>query len=229
MTDQKSEIAGNKVHSNGADDIRSLLAEYAGIKTAIKERLSEFSSVWGFGEKRIFTELCFCICTPQSKAVYCDRAISSLVKSGKLFTGDIERIRAGLTAVRFPNNKARYIVEARELFSENGRIQIKSRINGKDILSTREWLAVNVKGLGYKEASHFLRNIGMGKDLAILDVHILKNLKKFRVIDEIPKSMGKRLYLELERKMIRFSRDIGVPPAEMDILLWSSETGLIFK
>jgi len=56
----------------------------------------------------------------------------------------------------------------------------------------REWLIRSIRGIGYKEASHFLRNIGLGENLAILDRHILKNLKFFGVIEEIPASLPKK-------------------------------------
>ncbi len=94
----------------------------------------------------------------------------------------------------------------------------------------REWFVENIKGFGYKEASHFLRNIGLGKDIAILDRHILKNLKKYGVIDKIPSSLGsRRVYLEIEEKMKGFSKKTGIPLEDMDLLFWSLQTGFVFK
>ena len=87
----------------------------------------------------------------------------------------------------------------------------------------------NIKGLGYKEASHFLRNIGRGEDLAILDRHILKNLALLGVIDEVPSSPTKRLYLEIEEKMAAFSRQTNIPMGHLDLLLWYKEAGEVFK
>jgi N-glycosylase/DNA lyase len=208
---------------------RMLRAEYRLKKKAIKERLKEFRSIWRQPDSRIFCELCFCICTPQSKAVYCDRAVSALERSGVLFKGNVRQIRAGLTAVRFPNNKARFIVETRTLFCPGRSLKIKDKINTRDIPATRDWLVKNVKGIGYKEASHFLRNIGLGKGLAILDVHILKNMVKYGVIKDVPKSVSKAIYLKLEGKLEKFSHRIGIPMEELDLLFWSMETGMIFK
>ena len=84
-------------------------------------------------------------------------------------------------------------------------------------------------GLGYKEASHFLRNIGLGEEFAILDRHILRNLARLKVIPEVPVSITKKRYLEIEEKLRRFAADIGIPVAELDLLFWSKETGWIFK
>lgn len=206
-----------------------LIAAYKAKRLEIRRRLREFAVVLSQSEKRVFAELCFCICTPQSKAVACDKAVNSLEKSGELFTGSFMAIRAGLSGVRFPNNKARYIVEARRLFTKRGGLYIKDALNREDIEGTREWLVRNVKGLGYKEASHFLRNVGLGNNLAILDVHILKNLLRYNVIEEIRKSLSRKQYMLIEEGMRRFSKRLKIPMAELDLLFWSIETGKILK
>lgn len=208
---------------------RDLTSEYRTRKKKIKERLKEFKAVWRQGDKRIFSELCFCICTPQSKAVSCDKAVSALEKNGLLFRGDRGRIRSALKAVRFPNNKARYIVECRRSFTDAGAIRIKKRLDTGDIRKTREWLVRNVKGIGFKEASHFLRNIGFGDDLAILDVHILRNMVACGIIKELPGSTSASGYLFLEDKLRKFAKKINIPMAELDLLFWAAETGHVFK
>ena len=209
--------------------MEDLKTKYTSRKKAIKKRLKEFQEAWKGPDRKIFSELCFCICTPQSKAVYCDKAVTDLARSGILYKGTLRQIRAGLKAVRFPNNKSRFIVEARKLFTENGKLKIKKKLDIGNIKEARHWLVRNVKGLGLKEASHFLRNIGFGKDLAILDVHILKNMVKYRIINEAPKNISEKAYLALEEKIRKFSSSKGIPMDELDLLFWSSETGEIFK
>lgn len=206
-----------------------LLAEYKARKSEIKKRLDDFKAVWTEPDERIFSELCFCICTPQSKAVHCHEAVSALSGNRVLYCGDERRIRSGLKKVRFPNNKAKYIVETRGRFFCDKTLRVKDKISAGDIFATREWLVRNVKGIGYKEASHFLRNIGFGDDLAILDVHILKNMVRLGVISEKPKTLTRKKYLELEEKLRKFSKSVGIPMAELDLLFWSMETGHIFK
>lgn len=93
----------------------------------------------------------------------------------------------------------------------------------------REWLVGKVLGIGMKEASHFLRNIGLGKDLAILDRHILINLKEYDVIKEIPRYITRKVYIDIEDKMKKFSKLMSIPMDELDLLFWSKETGMIFK
>lgn len=209
--------------------LEDLMMSYSGRRVAIKKRILEFREMWKEPDEKIFSELSFCICTPQSSARACYRAIDKLEKSGMLFRGDEERIRRGLVSVRFSSNKARYIIGARYLFTKKRDIVIKERIRYADPRRTREWLVKNVKGFGYKEASHFLRNIGLGEKLAILDRHILKNLLRYGIISEVPKSLTPKKYLEVEDKMKKFSQKIDIPIAELDLLFWSEETGEIFK
>jgi N-glycosylase/DNA lyase len=210
--------------------LEELRSKYELRKREIRSRLSEFSRIMEESDERVFAELAFCICTPQSKATLCWKAIESLVKNGLLYNGSSEQIKPFLNAVRFNDHKSRYIVAAREFFTDGSGISIKRRILslGKPF-EMRDWLIENVKGLGPKEASHFLRNIGLGSSLAILDSHILKNLVKYGVIDEFPKSLTHSRYYEIEEKMRDFASRTGIPMDELDLLLWSEETGIIFK
>ncbi len=197
----------------------------------IQNRLSEFQQVWNCPDERIFAELAFCFCTPQSKAKTCWSAVSGLQDSGKLYSGSSEEIMKALhRGVRFHNNKAGYILQARDFFTENGKLSIKKKLMQLgEPKQMREWLVKNLKGMGYKEASHFLRNIGFGKDIAILDRHILKNLKKQEAISEVPKTLTPKKYLEIESRMAEFSRKVNIPMDELDLLFWSEETGEVFK
>jgi N-glycosylase/DNA lyase len=235
---------------------------YGSKKNEITSRLKEFKKLWRDGnDKEIFTELAFCILTPQSKAKSCWDAIVKLRSENILFRGDAEKIKEGLQCVRFKNKKAQYVVKARKLFFKQtcptvtqktmkiipphppllkggrgdcqvnkGRVCIKPALNMfDDVYECREWLVQNIKGIGYKEASHFLRNIGFGEKLAILDRHILRNLKEIEIIKVIPESISRAKYMQIEKKMKDFARQIGIPLSHLDLLLWYKETGEIFK
>ncbi|NQT06328.1 MAG: N-glycosylase/DNA lyase [Candidatus Omnitrophica bacterium] len=209
--------------------MKALISEYNKKKSKIKKRLQEFECRGRAKDEDIFEELCFCLFTPQSKAVSCDKALKRLRKRGLLLKGSGKAVRGELSGVRFPNNKTAYLLAARKLFKEGKGIGVTRRIDKNDIIKTREWLVENVKGFGYKEASHFLRNIGLGKDLAILDVHILRNLKKCGVIKEFLTSISRKRYMEIEDKMRAFAKRLDIPLGELDLLFWSMGTGIIFK
>jgi len=212
-------------------DIKELIELYEGKKYEIEERLFEFKQMMNESNERIFAELTFCICTPQSKATTAWDSITTLMNNGLLYRGDVKQIRPFLKSVRFGGNKASYIIEARKKFTVDGKLQVKEfLLSFIDPFELREWLAENVKGLGMKEGSHFIRNIGLSDNqLAILDTHILKNLKDYGVIEEIPKSLSKKDYLKIENKMREFSKQINIPMDELDMLFWSKETGFVFK
>jgi N-glycosylase/DNA lyase len=147
-----------------------------------------------------------------------------------LIYGSEEEVLDCLYGVRFKYKKAKYIIEVRELFKTTGSISIRGEIQENNSpFEIREWLVKNVKGMGYKEASHFLRNVGKCQDLAILDRHILKNLKLIGVIEKVPESLPPSKYIELEHAMKEFSKEIGIPLDHLDIVLWYKETREIFK
>ena len=211
---------------NSIDEIKQL---HIHKRSEIEVRLSDFKQVFNKSNETVFSELAFCICTPQSKAKTCDSAIKGLVECGLLFSGSAPVIARHLFGVRFHNNKARYIVAARDFFTNDG-LKIKGKINEFDnVFELREFLVKNISVLGMKEASHFLRNVGMGDKIAILDRHILKNLLNYGVITHMPKSISKHKYVKIETKMADFSKTTNIPLAHLDLLFWSKETGEIFK
>ena len=207
-----------------------MLEAYEAKRAAIEQRLRDFRNVYGESDEKIFEELCFCLMTPQTKAKSAAKVIDKLKEKNLLLTGSAEQLKPWMASIRFNNNKSQYIVEAREMFSENGQVKIKEKLEQLGSpLAMREWLVKNVKGYGLKEASHFLRNIGFGDDIAILDRHILKHLVRNEVIPETPKSLTEKKYLEIEEKMKRFASQAGIPMAHLDLVWWSEETGEIFK
>ena len=207
-----------------------LLAKYARKRYEIAARLAHFEQVGKKGGRTLFEELCFCLLTPQSKARLCDAAICELKEKKLLFDGDAAAIAKVLsTKTRFHNNKARYLVEARKKFEANDFALLAHATFSGTERHAREYFLKNVKGLGLKEASHYLRNVGRGSMLAILDRHILKNLVKCGAIKRVPASITEKHYLEIEEKMEKFCKKTGVPLSHLDLLFWAEETGEIFK
>lgn len=191
----------------------NLQQEYLKKKQEIIKRLDEFSK-----NKDYFYELCFCLLTPQTKARNADLVIRQL-KALDFKNKNFNPVKY-LIGIRFHENKSKYLLELKEKFDK-----IPFNLNSREL---REYLVKNIKGLGYKEASHYLRNIGH-RNLAILDRHILSNLKYFDVINEIPKSMTKRQYFDIENKFMEFSKKVNIPIDHLDLLFWSIKTGEIFK
>jgi N-glycosylase/DNA lyase len=193
----------------------------------VNKRLAEFKSFKNKGRKEWFSELCFCILTANSRA---DTAIQIQKELGakgfcKARAADVKKcIRSNRH--RFHNNKTKFIVGAREHLGVKKIVQEIVEREGEK--AAREWLVKNVKGIGFKEASHFLRNVGY-KNLAILDRHILNLMLENRLIKEKPVSLNKKKYLEIEEKFRALAKKVGMSPAELDLYMWYMKTGKVLK
>jgi len=197
------------------------------LSRTIDKRLKEFESFKNKSTKEWFSELCFCILTANSKAVTGLKIQNELKAKGFCeYPHDLIREIIKKNKHRFHNNKAKYIVSARD------HIDIKKKIirlvKEKGEIKAREWIADNIKGLGYKEASHFLRNVGY-KNLSILDRHILNLMKENNFIKEIPKPITRKKYLEIEKIFKEIANTLKMSCAELDLYMWYMKTGEVLK
>ena len=226
LKDENKEMI-NRINKKKNEEIQKI---YKNIKQNIDIAIKNYKKAWEGTEKEVFAEMAFCILTPQSKAKNAWQAITNLVENGLLYNGEPEEIVEFLNIVRFKNNKSRYLVEFRELMTQDGKLQPKKILSEiDDTFEKRKWILKNVKGMGLKEANHVLRNLGFGENIAILDRHILKNLKELNVIEEIPKSISEKKYYEIEEKMREYSKFSKIKMDELDLVLWYKQTGEIFK
>jgi N-glycosylase/DNA lyase len=193
------------------------------VSQIIENRISEFSEIKKATKNKIFGELCFCIMTANCSAEKCIE-VQELVADGfqNLTEEELAKTLKSL-GYRFPNIRAKYIVEARH-YKDELHTHINNNVNH---LELREWLVKNIKGIGYKEASHFLRNIGF-TEFAIIDFHILDLLAKHQQIEK-PKTLTKTHYLKIEEILKRIGNKLDLNLAELDLFLWYLETGKVLK
>ncbi len=205
-----------------------LMRAYEEVRELIERRLAEFRSVDRRDAVRLFEELAFCVMTPQSRARAALRAVEELKSRGLLLGGGPEEVAEVLrrNGIRFHNQKAKYVVKNRELVRGDEPRLIE--LLGEDVHRVREVLVEVVWGFGLKEASHFMRNIGYS-GLAVLDRHVLRWMKDLGAIEEVPGTLTRRRYLELERRFIRLSEELGLAPEALDLLLWYASTGEVLK
>ena len=97
-------------------------------------------------------------------------------------------------------------------------------------IERRDWLVreKGIKGLGYKEASHYLRNIGFS-GYAILDKHVLNCLAELKIIDDPKPPNTRSRYLKVEEKLKQLTVMTQIDFDELDLVLWSMKTGVILK
>ncbi len=219
-----------KIPSNAVNigEIRRVHAEN---RAKIRERLAEFESVWAYGtDARIWEEMVYCFFTGGCSAKMGLRAVSAV--RTLLGDGQQEELASALSGVhRYPNARSRYIVQSRAFLVEHCgmrlREKLESFVSGEE---RRDWLVAEkgIKGLGYKEASHFLRNIGFS-GYAILDKHVLRCLHELKIIDDPKPPNTRSRYLTVEKKLKQFADAVRIDFDELDLVLWSMKTGEILK
>lgn len=195
------------------------------VKKTIDKRLKEFRALGRKGNKEWFSELCFCLLTANTSAELGIKVQGNLGYEG--FTCHLSEKalakRLKHAKYRFYNRRAHFIFLACQ-HKEN----IKNIMNSLDHDTRREWLVKNIKGLGWKESSHFLRNTGY-EDYAILDKHVLRVMQENSMIKDLPKSLNEKKYLNIEKKLQRLCDRMGMSHGELDLYLWYMKTGKVLK
>jgi N-glycosylase/DNA lyase len=189
----------------------------------VAQRMKEFKEIGEKGNEIWFSELCFCILTANSTAKL-GLKIQGELRDG-FMTIPLEELthRLKIFGHRFYNKRAEFIVSARKY----SRLKdIVTEFPG--IQQAREWLVENVYGIGWKEASHFLRNVGY-EDVAILDRHILAVMQENKIIKEAPKTLTKRRYMEIEELFKNLAKKVNLSPAELDLYMWCMKTSCVLK
>ena len=136
---------------------------------------------------------------------------------------ELERNTAEALSTVYPffRVRAKHIRRAAEhIYKSKG--SIKNYLNNAiDVRSARRLLATEVAGLGPKQASLFLRNIGFTKSIAVLDSHVLTYLSWVGFVESPLKSVssvGK--YESLEESFVNHSYSLGCSPDRFDLAVW---------
>lgn len=213
--------------------IDRLRATHATRRREIRARLSEFDQVWNSeSDGRLWEEMVYCIFTAGSSAasgMTAVKAVKPLLSKGS--RAAITRALKKPPAYRFHNVRAEHVVATRAFLRQNVSMRLRDKLESfGDADERRDWLARTrgIKGLGYKEASHFLRNVGF-KGYGILDKHIIRCLAELGVIDSAKPPTTRARYLATESRMKDFANDVGINFDELDLALWSIKTGKILK
>ena len=211
--------------------IEKIKAAYLERRGEILERLAEFQDIReNAADERLWEEMVFCFFTGGCSARMGLRSVEAV--RPLLLAGNHAELAAALVGRhRYPNARAGYIVASREFLQEHCGLRLREKLESFDDDSARrDWLVKEkrIKGLGYKEASHYLRNIGY-KGYAILDKHVLRSLAELGIVDD-PKPPNTRLqYLTVEGKLKDLAAAAKIDFDELDLVLWSMKTGEILK
>ncbi len=197
-----------------------MLSDFSG---AVENRKQDFIRAGKSSPEIIYGELCFCILTANTSAEMGIRTQEIIGLEGFLnFDEETMRKKLKEARYRFYNVRSKFLVQSRWIVDELPHI-----IAMKDRIGARDYLVNNLKGIGYKEASHFLRNVGVF-DFSILDKHILNMIRK-----EYPERKflvgSRKNYLETEKTILEFADSISLEPGILDLYLWKIATGKLLK
>lgn len=211
--------------------IEKIIAAHAERRGEIQERIREFEAVWQTGtDERLWEEMVFCFFTGGCSARMGMRSVEAV--RPLLLTGDYTELASALVGRhRYPNARAGYIVASRDFLQAHCGLRLREKLESfASAAERRDWLVKEkrIKGLGYKEASHYLRNIGL-KGYAILDKHILRSLAELEIIETPTPPQARAKYLATEEKLKELAKLTGIDFDELDLVLWSMKTGEILK
>jgi len=218
-------------HKISKQAYRSLHALHSRLGPLIQQRLSEFAKLGRYGSgEEIFVELCYCIFAAGASARMAMRAVEL---AGTTLVDGSERqlVRRLEGRYRYWRMRSKYVVATRKRLRKICGLRIREWLQSMpDAEARRDALALDsqIKGVGYKAASQFLRNIGY-RGYAILDKHIVRTIHEFGWIPQPKPPTSRRAYLELEECLRSFARSVEIDFDELDLLLWARRTGEVLK
>lgn len=174
-------------------------------------------------KREIWFELSFCIASSQDRvrratmAARClAQAYDELRNSHDPLSTIREAFEREYVSLRFINRKSEQLAEAWVRLQEIFEVISSIDQNFESPTLARDYLISNFPGIGPKQASMFLRNIGWGSDLAIVDSHILQIASV--LFDE---AQSADRYMDLESRLRGFASDRGIALEKLDVILWS--------
>lgn len=210
---------------------KAIKLAYAERAEEIRERLADFDNIWKNGsDLKLWEEMVYCFFTGGCSAKMGLNSIEAV--RPLLMDGSHEELTQALLGKhRYPNARSRYVAVSREFLIEHCGMRLREKLDSFECdLERRDWLVKEkgIKGLGYKEASHYLRNIGL-KGYAILDKHVLNCMTEMKLIDDPKPPNTRSKYLMYEQHLKKFADQIKIDFEELDLVLWSMKTGEILK
>ncbi|WMT45485.1 MAG: N-glycosylase/DNA lyase [Cuniculiplasma divulgatum] len=190
----------------------------------VQAKAAEFRSMGQKSAEDLFGELCFCILAANTSAEMGLRTQLYIGNHGFINYPE-EKLRDELKKVkyRFYNLRSSFIVKARPVM-----YMLPDIARSMDPWEAREFLVENVKGIGYKEASHFLRNVGVFR-FAILDKHIIRMLSSAFPDGGGAKITSPSRYLEMEKYFLALAESLNLEPGILDLYMWKIATGKLIK
>jgi len=127
----------------------------------------------------------------------------------------------GYRKYRFPECRANNIVTTVWNINETDNTLKEILSSQREEVLLRNYLCNNVSGFGLKQATHFLRNIGYSKNLAIIDTHIIKflNLVLSPKLN-FASNVNRKRYIEYEIIFRSICKNLKLNLSLFDVAVW---------
>lgn len=230
-----------QVYEDNRTQIDRLQQVYEENKTQIDRFLRECADLGRSNDAtELFSEMSFCFLAAGVTEGEAQDALSYLRNENLLFQGSLKQIQEGLQKSGYGQlAKAQYIYDARQRFfdpsCETPIVELVKELHQREPVKARERLVeeLKIRGMKWKVASHFLRNLGLSHDqLAILDRHTLRRLADSGVITQNEAEKGtpqrKNTYLGIEKGMKDWNGEqVHIPFDALDLVFRILSTGHI--
>lgn len=219
--------------------LRNVIDEYEKIKHQLTQRVFWMDMTEG----DLWSELCVCILSSNVPFESATSAFEHLRRKGLLEKEYLlgnegatsilskelskplylpHRRDGNLRKYRFPRIKASHIVGAAQAIYIEGD-SIKSLLSKSgSAYEARDFLTRRVPGIGLKQSSLFLRNIGYTRSLAIIDTHILNFLRTLELSQKMKttRSLSKERYKKLEKMLQALAGQLDAELSILDFAIW---------
>ena len=122
---------------------------------------------------------------------------------------------------RFPNTKSCQIARTWAAIRAKSQTLTSFLREFDDVTGVREWMVLHAPGLGPKQSSMFLRNVGLTLDLAVLDRHVLRYMEAIELLDRggpYPTNLQK--YEDTEFILRSYADELGYRVGLLDWAIW---------
>lgn len=234
MIEERGNVVAGTVYSSGLEHaIEAVYEEVCKIET--------LCFWWEKSESELLHELVTCILGSRVSYEVATAAASNIEKAGVMefpclqhFSNDFEDIVADILEdpisysntsrtvhYPFPKSRANYISRTvRALYFEGGSLEERLRTSATP-QEARRWLIGQSVGIGPKQASLFLRNVGFTNELAILDSHVLRFMYLVGLMEERVKlTSSLSVYEMYESRLRRYAISSGRSMGQLDFAIW---------
>lgn len=176
----------------------------------------------------VWQELVFCVASSQESAKRARRAADELGQATGWLPFDLDKAEATIDGLlrdrgillRFHSRKVRQLAASWIQYSIDAELLGNPAAHFRAEEDARVRVISTFPGMGPKQSSMFLRNIGSGSTLAVIDSHVAWAIEVAFGLQAANTSLSR--YVEAEKAMRSFADAIGLTMASLDVVLWSA-------